>query len=228
MRPWKEKDKKGRSMQQIQQIQQGAKCPHGFPVGMCPICSGGGGVSKDKNKPRVPGEMSYNECMAAWIKIQAAKEARIQERIERAEMAKQRLLESRAMLGLDKIDKVLDKILEPLPQIIKTPLKFASLAVISLILKIPVIIKNIQNFAQNLFTNLSNFIFSTGEKLASIFGEIKNFANDFLKNKFKKTKEKLKTILTLFTESEEGEGENREKIKNILEIILEKIKGSEK
>lgn len=214
------------STQSIQTVQNTAKCPHGFPVGTCPICSGmGGGASKDKNKPRVPGEMSYNECMAAWMKIQAAKEARIQERIDRIEASKQNLIENRILQGLDKVDKVLNKILEPLPQVIKAPIKAVVVVVLNIIAKIPVVVQNIQNF----ISNTMNFIQSTTEKLVSIFGEVKNFVGDFFKDKFKKAKEKLKTILSFFTETnEEGEeGESREKIKNILKTIF-KIKGDKK
>jgi hypothetical protein len=58
---------------------------HGRCVGGAGFRLGGGGVRRDKDKPRVAGEMSYNECMAAWIKIQAAKEAKIREAEGQAE-----------------------------------------------------------------------------------------------------------------------------------------------
>ena len=91
-------------------IQNTGKCPHGLPIGTCPICSGmGGGSTQRKDKPRVPGEMTYAECMAAWIKIQAAKEAKIEAQIQRIENAQAKLLENRIMLGLDKVNKNLDK-----------------------------------------------------------------------------------------------------------------------
>ena len=130
-------------------IQNTGKCPHGLPIGACPICSGmgGGGVNKDKNKPRVPGEMSYAECMAAWIKIQAAKEAKIEAQIQRIENAHAKLLESRIMLGLDKVNSNLDKIMQKLdnmPQIIAIPAKIVIniivKPVLNLIAKIPLAI----------------------------------------------------------------------------------------
>ena len=40
-------------------------CPHGLPVGACPICSGmGGGGAKKADSTAKPGEMSWNECYA--------------------------------------------------------------------------------------------------------------------------------------------------------------------
>ena len=65
-------------------IQNTAKCPHGNPIGACPICSGmgGGGISKNRDKPRRAGEMSYNECLAEWHKMQAAKNAKNQAKLQ--------------------------------------------------------------------------------------------------------------------------------------------------
>ena len=84
-----------------QTIQTAGKCPHGLPIGACPICSGmgGGSIKKDRDKPRVAGEMSYNECMAEWMKILAAKDAKIQAKIDRIEINQQKLVENRMMLG---------------------------------------------------------------------------------------------------------------------------------
>ena len=50
-------------------------CPHGFPHGACPLCSGmgGGGSSRTRNLRRRPGEMSYNECYAVWQRMKASK-----------------------------------------------------------------------------------------------------------------------------------------------------------
>ena len=40
-------------------------CPHGLPLGACPICIGmGGGGMKKPDVSATPGEMSWNECAA--------------------------------------------------------------------------------------------------------------------------------------------------------------------
>lgn len=206
-----------------QTIQNNNKCPHGFPVGSCPICSGmGGGSKQDKNKPRVAGEMSYNECLAQWHRMQAKKEAKIQERLDRIEQAQNQLLLNRIMAGLDKISKNINDFInkiEPMPKIIKAPIKIFINVIIKPILniisKIPEIIKNIQ-------TSISNFISSVSEKMASILGEIRNFINFQFENKLKKP---IKLFLSLFTEEEENKEENEEIEKLKLRELKKVLKG---
>ena len=206
-----------------QTIQNNNKCPHGFPVGSCPICSGmGRGSKQDKNKPRVAGEMSYNECLAQWHRMQAKKEAKIQERLDRIEQAQNQLLLNRIMAGLDKISKNINDFInkiEPMPKIIKAPIKIFINVIIKPILniisKIPEIIKNIQ-------TSISNFISSVSEKMASILGEIRNFINFQFENKLKKP---IKLFLSLFTEEEENKEENEEIEKLKLRELKKVLKG---
>ena len=204
-----------------QQVQQQGKCPHGFPIGACPICSGmmGGGASKDRNKPRKAGEMSYNECLAEWHKIQARNEAKMQDRLDRLEALKQ-FASNKFEAVVDKVQKFLDKVsqkLDAMPQVIKAPLKFIVKNIITPVIRfisqIPVAIKNIQVF----FENTRAFIASVSEKLASVFGEVKNFINDKITKNYKKA---LKTILSLFTS---GEDEDSEEAKKIKERELKKI-----
>ena len=197
-------------------VQNGNKCPHGLPPGACPICSGmgGGGVSKDKNKPRVAGEMSYNECMAAWIKIQAAKDAKIQARIDRLEQAQAQLQLNRMMAGVDKVVKNLDVFAQKLDQmspLIAVPAKIILNVIVkpvlNLIAKIPQIINNIQT----VISNITKFISSVGEKLASVFGEVKNFIDARISQPLKKA---IKSVLTFFTQGEEEENEEVDKLKS--------------
>ena len=186
-----------------QSIQNNNKCPHGFPIGACPICSGMGGSSRqDKNKPRVAGEMSYNECLAQWHRIQARKEAKIQERLDRIEQAQNKLILNRIMAGLDKVSKNINDFvekIEPMPQIIKIPIKIFINVIIKPILNI---ISKIPEIIGNIKISISDFISSVSEKMASVLGEIKNFINFQIENKLKKP---IKLFLSLFTEEEENE-----------------------
>lgn len=197
-------------------IQTGGKCPHGLPIGACPICSGmggGGGARQDKTKPRVPGEMSYAECMAAWVKIQAAKEAKIEAQIQRLEAAQALYDKNRAIIGLDKAMKTLDKItqnLEQMPKIIAIPIKIVINVIVkpilNLIAKIPQAINNIQVF----FNNIRNFIISVGEKVVALLGDVKNFIDAKVAQPIKKA---IKTVLAFFTQGEEEENEEVDKLK---------------
>ena len=207
------------------QVQQQGKCPHGFPIGACPICSGmAGGASKDRNKPRKPGEMSYNECLAAWHKIQAKNEAKKTDNLNRFETIKQLFTGNKFTTAVDKVQKFLDKTMQKLdnmPSIVKAPAKFIIknivLPVVNFISQVPTAIKNIQTF----FENTRMFITSVSEKLASVFGEIKNFIDDKITKNYKKA---LKTILSLFTSGEDEESEDAKKIKDReLKKILKSI-----
>ena len=62
-------------------IQTAAKCPHGFPGGGCPICSGkmgGGGGAADDKKKNV-GLMSWNEASSVFNMLQKLKLLNIQD-----------------------------------------------------------------------------------------------------------------------------------------------------
>ena len=221
-----------------QAIQNTAKCPHGFPVGACPICSGmsGGGARQNRDKPRVAGEMSYNECMAEWMKMLAAKDAKIQAKQDRIENLQESLLNNRIIQGLAKvsgnilnnIQKAFDKIsqtVENLPAILKFPAKVLIQIVqpiFNFILQIPNAIKNIQTFLQNTGQNISNLINSTTEKLAMVFGEIKNFVNA-AKEKAFELKKALKSILSLFSEENEKENEEAKEIEKLKARELKEV-----
>ena len=207
-----------------QQVQNQAKCPHGFPLGACPICNGmAAGGTKRKDKPRVPGEMSYNECLAQWHKMLALKEAKLQDKLDKIEANKLSLITNRIIQGLDKVQKNLDKFMktvENAPALIKVPVKFIIKniikPVVNLIASLPNAIKNIQTF----FENTRIFINSVSEKLSSFIGEIKNFAFD----KISKTYEKIKkTILNLFISGEEEDEESKEISERELKKILKSI-----
>jgi len=208
-----------------QQVQNQAKCPHGFPVGACPICNGMMASSKrDRDKPRKPGEMSYNECLAEWHKIQARNEAKKLDRLEKLQMLKEMFSSDKIAKFVDKAQKVLNKFSEKidnLPALIKAPAKFVIkhivTPIINFISQIPSAIKNIQVF----FESTRNFIYSVSEKLASVFGEIKNFFDEKVTKNFKKA---LKTLLSLFTSGEEEESEDAKKVKDReLKKILKSI-----
>ncbi len=197
---------------------QNNKCPHGFPIGTCPLCSGMGGAPKDRDKPRRAGEMSYNECMAAWIKIQAAQEAKIQDKINKLEAQHLKTIENRIIAGLDKIENAIKNFeskLQNVPQIIKIPVQIVLNVIIkpilNLISKLPSLITNIKTFVSN-FVSLIN---SASEKISSMLGEIKGFINEKITKKFKKT---IKTVLSLFVENSQDEEEKE---------IVEKLKARE-
>jgi len=199
-------------------VQNNNKCPHGFPLGSCPICSGMGGAPKDRNKPRKSGEMSYNECLAQWHRMQKA-----EQREKQAELNAQNTISDMKTKNnfSEKIGNLVPKLenaqkrapvlLKPAINALKGILNFSLNAT-----------KNIFAVYQNTVQSINRLADSAAEKLSSFLGEIKNFFQGF---KFMpKTKKILKTVLSLFLSknSEEEQEENEE----ILRLKLREIKKS--
>lgn len=187
----------------------------------------GGGIPKDKNKPRKAGEMSYNECLAEWHRMQRAEQAKQQDKVKNLE----------ALNAYKEINsKIADKIsafkegfmnfknsIDSMPKIVQLPLKALALVAqpfVNLISKIPNVIKAVENFV----VNTAQFINSVAEKLSSFLGEIKNFIQEKITNF--KDKKILKTLLSLFVETKgEEEKENEEVQKLKLKEMKKLFKG---
>lgn len=221
-------------VQPFTQTIQNNKCPHGFIVGTCPICSGmGSRASSDRNKPRKKGEMSYNECLAQWNAIKAKKQQKLNERKEALAQLNNTLPKDKTLSNINKLNsffKVISNNINNAPLIIKAPSKFISNIVL-----------NSFNFVKNTFVNVSkmigegisktlNFINSTAEKLSSFLGEAKNFVNEKVLKGLKEALLKdIKTILSLNSQKGEKENENRKKVelKKIKKVIRKKKKKRE-
>ena len=210
----------------ITQAQNTNKCPHGLPAGTCPICNGMMGSSKrtDRDKPRVPGEMSYNECMAAWLRMQKLKDIKAKDKLEmqkaHLEELKENSLKHKIMLHLDNLKVKIEKNIEKVESLIKDAPKViqaAVKAVIHIVAKVAVIFINIASIA-------TNIILSAMEKISSFIGEIKNFIKGFFDEGIKRAKSAFKVILSLFTnfedEEENSEKKKLEKIQNIIRKIF--------
>lgn len=205
----------------VSNAQNNNKCPHGMPVGTCPICAGmSGGASKDKNKPRKPGEMSYNECMAVWIRMQNAKKAKMQAKIDKlnannlAEFKKG--LENKKAIAQAKLDayfEKLDNVIKKLPPVIQ-----------NIITPATKIIQSVLNIVVNVTFNISIFISSVSEKMAMLLYETKNHITSFIQKTIEKSKKIVKILLSLFMEFEENEdNSDRQKIEEIIKNAVKKV-----
>lgn len=181
-------------------------CPHGLPLGACPICNGmgGGGSVKRDNKPR---EMSYNECYSVWQMMKAQQAAR-------KELQQQFAVQDLAI----NISKIQDKILDfklavqnsTLPKpIIKAVTIFADSVLMPLAKAINAISNVVQNLAQTInkaVENLKQKVIDIMDKLTAVFGEIKASIQKKIEEKFKDVKKKIFKLFGIFeTENEEDE-----------------------
>ena len=200
-------------------IMKAGTCPHGLPLGACPICNGmtGGNSTSKRDTPRNAGEMTYNQCLAIGMMLKAQKKAKEQAKLSQmqhtnalAEFAKninkthQRILEFNALIT------------DKLPKIISKPINFI----------INTIIINTLKFVQNTTQTISNIIQSVSqkfthitEKLTAIFGELKSAINEKVSKFFTSVKKKFKSLFSVFSSSETDDEEKKiEEAKRTFEL----------
>lgn len=164
-----------------------ATCPHGLPLGACPICNGlaaGGGKKADFSAK--PGEMSWNECAAigAFLKAQRlAKEVKKQDFINFA----QRTADFQKKLAniSQNITQFNLNMLDNFPKIFSVPIIF--------------IAKNIIQKPINFVRILPTIIHNTYQKLTDVASKIMSLLGDAkteAKQKIAKLHEKLKRKIT--------------------------------
>ena len=173
-------------------------CPHGLPLGACPICNGmgGGGGMRKADFSAKPGEMSWNECAAigAFLKAQANARAQRQQDAQNyalqiqnfqnaMEAAKGRMAELAAFFKGN------------MPAIIAKPAVFILNTVIGGTLNI---IKNIPTAIANTFQAIGQKLADISDKLTAMFGEMKAAINKKLSETFNEFKKKIKSLFGIF------------------------------
>lgn len=180
-------------------------CPHGLPMGACPICNGmaGGNSTTKRDIPRNVGEMTYNECAAIGAMLKAQKAAR-----QRAQNSQQNFIHNLIQFqkNLEAVhQRILDlasTISKSLPVIISAPINFVLTQVVARIINIaasvPATVANV----------LQKFVDIT-DKLTAIYGEIKASISKAISNLLEKTKKKLKSIFFIFGTDESDNDEKK-------------------
>lgn len=204
-------------------------CPHGLPIGACPICNGmGGGLNKKKaDFSAKPGEMSWNECAAigAFLRAQKlAKQTREQDYLN--SLQKSAEFGKKLDLIQNNINKFTAFINKKFPLIISKPINFLLNNLIqkpfSFIRSIP---QNITNFTQKLADAAS--------KITSVIGELKNALSKKISDKFNEFTKKIKSLFEIFSprdtkndDKKVDEGKKIFNLKNFINKILRKKKNA--
>ena len=209
----------------VQTTSNSNKCPHGLPVGTCPICNGMAMASKKQDNPvqKNKDEWSWMKC---YIEGQMMKGARVREQNAKQILEKQigisENIRNNTQKFIDNVQKIIDKIQNAIPKPLAN--MFVKIAnsimapINNLILNIPNAVEKIIQFAQDIKSLLS----STIEKLTALFGEIKNFVEKKILDKFKKL---TKKILRFFIwEDEEENLRDDEEIEKFKSRELKKLK----
>lgn len=188
-------------------------CPHGLPLGACPICNGmgGGGSTKRKDEPRREGEMTYQQCYAQWKQMQRAdaqKQAMQDAALKNAELV------SKFQQQLNTVINKLSDVLSVIQQSVPKPIAKALNTVINNIIR-PLInlVKELPQIMQNIgkaIENIKNEIIRAAEKLSALLGEVYNFVEKKIYNTLKRIKKRLVGLLSIFGLSQEEQEEEEE------------------
>lgn len=208
------------SLSSIQKPKVGC-CPHGLPMGACPICSGSGGGGGSSRKVANPGEMSWDECVAMGNILKAQRLAKQQAKLEMQEQVAANAasrLENMAAKMANLIQKLTDfsqKIQsQAKPDLVSKTLDLATkiaLPILNILKDIPFVIQKTFIFVQQKLVDIS-------DKLSAIFGELKNSTEKKISDKLKDFKKKFKSLFGILESVDENQ--------TIEEINTQKVKSS--
>lgn len=208
-------------------------CPHGLPLGACPICNGmaGGNSTTKRDIPRNVGEMTYNQCAAIGVMLKAQKLAK-----EQAKIAQQNHLQSLMEFSKNlvkvhqRLTDLMALITKTTPLIISKPVNFV-LNIIQKVIIVPLLGNGqgeglIQTFVQK-FVDIS-------DKLTAVYGELKAAIKEKTQKFISDIKKKLKSIFFVFgadeTDDEEKKIDEAKKIfdlKTFVHKLAQKLKDKE-
>ena len=194
-------------------------CPHGLPLGACPICNGmaGGNSTTKRDTPRNIGEMTYNQCLAIGNMLKAQKHAK-----EQAKLIEQNRLHNLAEFQKN-IDIIHQKLMDfsaflnsKFPPIVAKPMNFV---INNIILKALNFVKNLPLNFQNLAQNIISKFIDITDKLNAIYGEVKTAINKKISKAVNHIKKQLKTLFFGFSSNETDEEEQKiEEAKRTFEL----------
>lgn len=148
-------------------------CPHGMPLGACPICNGmaGGNSTSKRDIPRNVGEMSYNQCAAIGAMLRAQKNAKAQ-----AKLAQQNHLQALADFQKNisnthqRIMALAVLVTNTMPAVIAKPVNYILNNIIG---KALTIIQNLPAAIARFTQAINQKMADISDKLTAIYGELK-------------------------------------------------------
>ena len=191
-------------------------CPHGLPMGACPICNGmgGGGSVRKDNKPK---EMTWNECYAIGQMLKAQKEARLHtQQMFAAQTQQAHLNNLQTQINALKLAILNSSLPKPVAQALTAVLD-------TVITPMAKAVQTINNTIQNLTNNIAKAVDSFKQKIADItdkltamLGEAKAAIEKKISDKLKDMKKKLFGLFGLA----QADNEEDEEVKRIEEQKL--------
>ena len=193
-------------------------CPHGLPPGACPICNGmaGGNSTTKRDTPRNVGEMTYNQCAAIGAMLRAQKHAK-----QRAQAAEQSRMEALANFQKNiaathqRLVQFTQMVSNTMPAIIAKPINFVLNTIVGNVLKL---VQNIPTALSNFVNTITTKFADISDKLAAVYGELKNSAEEKLSKFFSSIKKKFKLFFVFGSQETDDEEKKIEEDKRQFEI----------
>ena len=173
------------------QTQKAGTCPHGLPLGACPICNGmGGGATRAHEKPKA-GEMSWEQCYAIGQMMKAQKLARQQANSHAEQALQAAQMQKFAQNAAALKNAILSIVPVPVANALNGIKSFMFTPISAFGAKFETAMQNlgakIVDFAQNVKEKFVNIT----DKLAALFGETKAAIEKKISEKFKDLKKKV-------------------------------------
>ncbi len=173
-------------------------CPHGLPLGACPICNGmgGGGGAKKADFSARPGEMSWNECAAIGAFLKAQQNAKMQRAQDAQNFAQNvQAFQNSLMNASQKLATIAQFFSNNTPPIIAKPVNFVLNTLIGGLVRT---IANIPTTISNAIQTIQQKLADISDKLTAMVGELKASIEKKISEAFKDLKKKVKSIFSIF------------------------------
>lgn len=173
-------------------------CPHGLPLGACPICNGmsGGGGSRKADFSAKPGEMSWNECAAIGAFLKAQQQAKMAKQQDAQNFAQNiQAFQNSMMNASQKLANIGQFFTNNMPAIIAKPVNFILNTVVGGILRT---IGNIPTAIVNTIQTIQQKLADISDKLTAMMGELKASIEKKISEAFKDLKKKVKSLFSIF------------------------------
>ena len=173
-------------------------CPHGLPLGACPICNGmgGGGGMKKADFSAKPGEMSWNECAAIGAFLKAQQQAKLARQQDAQNFAQNvQAFQNSLMNASQKLANIGQFMLTNAPAVIAKPVNFVLNTVLGGIVRT---IASMPAAITNALQTIQQKIADISDKLTAMIGEFKAAINKKISEAFSDLKKKVKSIFSIF------------------------------
>lgn len=172
-------------------------CPHGLPLGACPICNGmGGGGMKKADFSAKPGEMSWNECAAIGAFLKAQQNAKLAREQDAQNFAQNIQAFQQTMANAhQRLANLAQFFTANTPAIIAKPVNFILNTVLGNTVNM---LKDIPTAIANFTQNISQKFADISDKLTAVYGELKAAVEKKVSETLNELKKKVKSLFAIF------------------------------